>query len=86
MEAMACGTPVLASEIGGLPEVLDAGRAGYLVPLTASALAHRLRGLHAEPEIPPTLVSAMARQVAKFSPENMLSTLNHTLADLAVPR
>jgi glycosyltransferase involved in cell wall biosynthesis len=31
-EAMALGTPVIASNVAGIPEALDAGRAGVLVP------------------------------------------------------
>jgi glycosyltransferase involved in cell wall biosynthesis len=32
IEAMATGVPVLASAVGGVPELLDHGRVGYLVP------------------------------------------------------
>ena len=63
LEALACGVPVVASAVGGLPEAL-AGADGLLVPAgDASALAAALARLLDEPGLR-DLIGAQARRVA----------------------
>jgi glycosyltransferase involved in cell wall biosynthesis len=50
MEAMACGLPCVATRVGAVGDVLDAGRAGVLVdPGDQAALAAALAALAADP-------------------------------------
>lgn len=50
IEAMSTGVPVLATAVGGVPELLDHGRAGWLVPPgDRKAAVTALRELIAEP-------------------------------------
>jgi len=39
IEAMACGTPVIAFRCGSVPEVIDDGRSGFIVDSEGAALA-----------------------------------------------
>jgi glycosyltransferase involved in cell wall biosynthesis len=46
VEAMACGTPVVATRVGGMPEIVEAGRTGVLVsPGDPDALGEAIAGL-----------------------------------------
>jgi glycosyltransferase involved in cell wall biosynthesis len=64
VEAMACGTPVLALRAGSVPEVVKDGISGY-VSRTTQGLVKRLKSL----DLPPAAVRAYAEE--HFSKERM---------------
>ena len=52
LEAMACGTPVIAARVGGLKSFITSGETGYLVPWRcAEPYARRLDVLLANPAL-----------------------------------
>jgi len=64
LEAMACGTPVVASQVGGLAFLVQDGLTGYTVPVgEPAALADRLTKLINDPE----LRQRLGRQAAEFA-------------------
>jgi glycosyltransferase involved in cell wall biosynthesis len=76
LEAMASGLPVLASDAGGLKEVLDQGRAGLMVPAgDLEALTQMLHILEEEPQILQEKARLGREQARLFSVENLKSNM-----------
>jgi glycosyltransferase involved in cell wall biosynthesis len=49
--AMSAGVPVIASDIGGIPEVIQHGETGLLVPNQPEAIADAIRQLQSDPDL-----------------------------------
>jgi starch synthase len=66
LEAMACAAPVVASAVGGIPELVDDGHTGLLVPpADAGALAAAVNTLLADPARARALGRAGRRRILK---------------------
>ena len=85
-EALACGTPVIATTAGALPEIVEEGVSGLLVPPgDAASLANAIQTLLDDPERCKTMGTAGARRMReRFSwrrtAEETLSLYEEVLA------
>jgi glycosyltransferase involved in cell wall biosynthesis/trans-aconitate methyltransferase len=84
LEAMSCGLPVVASDLGGIPLVIENGANGYLVPPgDVDALAQRLHTLLNNKQERERLGRAARTSVVdSFNWENVARSLAKIFADV----
>ncbi len=84
LEAMAAGLPSVVSDVGGMPELIEEGREGYLVPAgDVNTLADRIRRLSERPDLCASmgqraLGKAKAQDVGRVA-DAYLSVFTHCL-------
>jgi len=82
VEALAVGTPVLATATGGVAEVVSDGVNGLLVPPgDAQALGEAVRRFFADDELRRRLRAAAAPSVAEYAPERVFARLEQILRE-----
>lgn len=84
LEAMACGTPVIASWVGGLATLIKDGETGYFVPSrNAEALAEKLRLLFTDEALREKLGSQAAAYAQEFSWDKVTDQVMAVYQELA---
>jgi glycosyltransferase involved in cell wall biosynthesis len=79
VEALACGTPLVITDVGGAREVVDRPEAGRLVARDAAAIADGVRGLLADPPAQ----DAVRKAAERFSWERTGAALHAHLAAIS---
>jgi glycosyltransferase involved in cell wall biosynthesis len=83
-EALAAGTPVISTAVGGVVEVLEEGRNGLLVPVgDYEALAGAIRRFFGDEELQARLRAGAAPSVERLAPEQIYGRLERILEDAA---
>ena len=77
LEAMSAGVPIVATAVGGVPEMIENEATGLLVPpCNPAALAAAMRRLLSSPDLGARFTSnALARIEESFSPESRYGSL-----------
>ena len=84
VEALAVGTPVIATAVGGVPEIVRDGENGLLVPVgDVDALAAAIRRFAADESLRARLRGNAAPSVDAYAPARLFAGLEATLAGVA---
>lgn len=83
LEAMYFGVPVVATQVGGIPEVIIDGKSGLLVdPGNSEALTMAITWLLDTPDLQRQLIEGGRRRAQEFTVENMVRHTERVYTDL----
>ena len=83
VEAMAAGKPVVASRVGGIPDMVQHGETGYLVPPgDVAVLADSIKTLLADPVRAKLMGKNGNKRCRQFSLESMIKKIDHLYTGL----
>jgi D-inositol-3-phosphate glycosyltransferase len=84
LEASACGTPVIASAVGGLQTIVDDGVTGWLIPnRDPSSYADALRLLFSQPQLAEAMGAAGATRARRYGWSATAHRVGAALTELA---
>lgn len=87
IEAMSVGKPIVATTVGGMPDLVDHGTTGFLVPPgDAPALAMALRTLIDNPDLRTEMAAAGLRKVENFKAGTVVPRIEQIYADVLTRR
>jgi glycosyltransferase involved in cell wall biosynthesis len=85
MEAMAAGRPVVASRMGGLPDLIAEGETGFLVPPgDVAALRHAIEQLLTDPGLRARMGRAALRRVTAFQAATVVPRIEQVYEQVAL--
>jgi glycosyltransferase involved in cell wall biosynthesis len=84
IEALAAGRPVVATRVGGVPDVVEEGETGFLVrPRDTHALAERLEILAGDPERRVAMgATGRERTLARYAVERLVDDMDQLYREL----
>jgi glycosyltransferase involved in cell wall biosynthesis len=88
IEALAAGRPVVATKVGGVPDVVDEGETGFLVrPRDTHALAERLEILARDPERRAAMGAAgRERVLERYAVDRLVDDVDRLYRELLASR
>jgi glycosyltransferase involved in cell wall biosynthesis len=86
LEAMSIGMPVIATKVGGIPDIIEHGKTGFLVDSrNAAQISKYIELLMKDEKLYANMSRNCRKEVEKYSWENVIKQLELAIQDLCFP-